>query len=321
MINKSSAHALIQYADRLVNVRAGVCASALINFDVVIGEGLVNQQMNDLEDYRLLIEDHNLRLIREHNLVAIKNIEKENPDSNTIISIGSFHVHNQAKQKPKRIITIPIPLANDSFCTDRCNQKPGRSSTPCRFPDKILIDLELLCLIDRKANLLGLGELISTYYSILDYCFSRDLDVPIELLDYLSAYVKKTWLLLQNDDYQGFLRYLSAGLIMKCGLMKSNGDHEIGCGGDHMIGKFIERNYMLPHGQAVFYGAMILSLLNPQWRAFGLSAGCLQEIGKGASLFDPVIFQEIIHEPDLIQKSIATRPNRPSVLKNAQPLI
>ena len=118
------------------------------------------------------------------------------------------------------------------------------------------------------------------------------------------------------SDYDALLRHLSAGLILKCCVMYTALDHEIGCGGDHMIGNFLEKRHKLPHGQSVFYGAILVAMLFPEWAKFGLSEEDLLKSGLNTSLLDLEVFKIILQTISLINKAVSSRPERMTVLRD-----
>jgi glycerol dehydrogenase-like iron-containing ADH family enzyme len=291
MIGISEEHSLISTAEKLLATGTVTISDGSRDLMVIMGDGVLSQRLHALESFRLLSDQKNRSILDNPQIFAEKNLHKIKSKATTVISLGSFPVHNRAKGQQGHLIVVPVPLTNDSFCTNRCNHPNRVDSYPCQSPDEILIDLEILKAVDLQYNLLGWGEFISLYYSILDYSFSRKLRIPADLLFYISRLGTKLLGLHTMSDYDALLRHLSAGLILKCCVMYTALDHEIGCGGDHMIGNFLEKRYKLPHGQAVFYGAVLMAMLFPEWAKFGLSEEDLLKSGLNTSLLDLEVFK------------------------------
>lgn len=315
MFGISQEHTLISTAEELLATGSVTMRDCSRDIPVIMGEDVLSQRLHALESFRLFADQKSRSILENPKYFAEKHKDKININATTILSLGSFPVHNRAKGEAGHLITVPVPLTNDSFCTDRCNHLGGGGSYPCRGVDEILIDLGILRAVDRHWNLLGWGELISLYYSILDYAHSRKIRIPADLLLYISQLGARLLGFQSVNDNDAFLRHLSTGLILKCYVMYTARDHEIGCGGDHMIGYILEKHYRLPHGKAVFYGAVMMASLFPEWAQFGLTQNELIEIGLSAALLDLELFEEIKRTPNLIEKAIDTRPERMTLLR------
>lgn len=309
---------IIDFTEALINHQSGVFpfpATSGSLFTVRKGPGMLNQRMEKLDSFRLLIGDEVEKLVMEGKYLDGQYLWKNHPDSDIVIAIGAFSVQNQAKGLGKYVITVPVPLTNDAFCTNRRSSKPSQASTTCAYPKEIIIDLDLLKSVDPSLNLLGVGELLSFYYSILDYSLSRNKDIPLQILYYLSKLSRELCDAIRGGEQERIVEILSAGLIMKCCVMTQNGDHQIGCCGDHLLGHHIAQHYQLPHGKAVFYGALIMASLFPEWGKYGLDETRLTEIGLETGLIDPVLLLEIKKLPGLLKQAIAYRPGRLTLLR------
>ena len=307
---------LIKFTKDLIIKGSGIFHDGFKRTKIEIGKDILRNRIDKLEDCYLVTQDESKTAIMNYGIDKFNFLELSNPDKKTILSIGTFDAHNQSKQHKGYLITVPLPLTNDSFCTDRCNPPKGDASFRCRFPDEIIIDLDFLSQVPFEVHLLGLGEFIGIYYSIIDYSKSRNMPVPINLLEFISDLFNKMIKLIIENEQEIFLIYLSAGLALKCCIMRQANDHEIGCGGDHMIADVLEENYKLSHGQAVLYGAIIMASLFPEWKQFGLSEEDLIKFGSTTALLDLALFYEIKQTSSLINKAISHRPKRVTLLQD-----
>jgi len=307
---------LIEFTKGLIAKGIGVFHDRYGCTKIEIGHGVLRNRLDQIKHYYLVSQDESKTAIMNYGIDKNTYQESKHPDKNTLLSIGTFDTHNHSKQSRGHLITVPVPLTNDSFCTDRCNPPKGGASFRCRFPDEIIIDLDLLNRVPFEVHRLGLGEFIGIYYSIIDYSKSRNKPLPVKLLDYISDLSTVMSKHINENEQNIFLRYLGSGLVLKCCIMRQANDHEIGCCGDHMIASVLEDEHQLPHGQAVFYGALMLAMLFPEWERFDLQKKKLIEIGKTASLFDPEFLQIVNRTPNLIENAIRSRPSRLTMLRN-----
>ena len=161
--------------------------------EVVVGNNIIQQNIDNLCIEYILISSALYKKIGAP-LLQCRNNNSETRFADYIVSIGSALEHNSArefifnmeKDKRPQLITIPFPLANDSFGTNRSNLNFGQPEKPSRetsYPSYIFIDLRLLDMIDWRLNLIGLGEIIGLYYSIYDYHTVNKLSFDQSLLE------------------------------------------------------------------------------------------------------------------------------------------
>jgi len=242
-------------------------------------------------------------------------------NSNTVFSIGSFQTHNSARlycmETHKRLITIPVPLTNDSFGTNRVQFQKAQASQDSIFPVETIFDLDIFQNVPLSTNMLGVGECIGFYFSIIDYYQSRNQSIPDNILDYTLEKFH-FFSITPQLDLRYFYQQLSINLVYKCLIMRVNEDHQIGCGIDHLIGGVLEKKIKLPHGEAVFIGGIIAFILFPEWEQFGLSMTDLVTFGKRNRWLTKDVVDRVLDLDfrTVLTEAIVSRPNRPSMLRN-----
>ena len=265
--------AIKSFIDKLNAENSAEWYDSLGNYNVQIGEGL-------LEEY---LESHKCKIVAS-SFLDIKPVDIEN--FHQIVTIGGFQVHNQGKyeaQKQKiELTTIPIPLSNDSFGTNRYSVTDNEQSpsTKSVYPRRTIFDLKELTKIGFRHSINGVGEFIGLYFSIIDYAVKDDRQPDMECLAYI---IDKFYELLQlhnNGNERETLRCIANLLIIKCLIMRTSEDYRIACGIDHSIARIFEREQNMPHGKAVYIGCLITCLLLPEWEKWGLSLSALQDMGQ-----------------------------------------
>ncbi len=249
-----------------------------------------------------------------------------------VISIGASYEHNEAKKcvirhKPEKPlhIAVPVPLANDAFCTNRIshfNTVVASCSSPGHFPDIIIIDFDLLRKLPDAYHRVGIGEFIGLYTSIFDYFKVRGAEPPQFLIDMI---IQQTRSLLAYE--KNWLQHLSAALLFKCALMRLHGDHEIGASADHILSYGLDLYFRLSkrgmrkrytHGQLVYLSTLILLALFPEWQQDIFSVDRLLEKGLFLRILDPQDLHSIF-QPEtlwkLLAKGLELRPHRKTILR------
>jgi len=150
----------------------------------------------------------------------------------------------------------------------------------------------------------------------------REKPLPNELLNLIVDQVNQylaDGLGCKENQYEKFLIALSQGLILKCLIMRVNGDHQIGCGMDHLIGGVLARSLQIPHGQAVFLASIISLFIFPCFEDFGLAADKLLKLNEKYQILSADLIARAARMDSLvlIQNALDTRPNRMSILKIA----
>lgn len=290
--------------------RSGVWNDLNGSYRISIVKNSFLERIKEIEKVHVLHSDYLSKFLPDFN--------RTNNNPSTMVSIGAFNIHNAARiychQKKIQLITIPAPLANDSFGTNRICYSKMYQSIQGAFPIETIIDLGLLRKLPLSNNLLGIGEFIGLYTSLIDYCYSRDLDVPVDLTNYIVNLIKDVSITYKSIDL--LLCKIAINLIFKCLLMRVNDDHQIGCGCDHIMGGFLENQLNIPHGQAVFLGSSISLLLFPDWAKFGLDISELIILGKRNKWISHGIIRKLhsLSFDQFIEKSLLSRPDRPTQL-------
>jgi glycerol-1-phosphate dehydrogenase [NAD(P)+] len=239
-----------------------------------------------------------------------------------ITSIGGFSVHNQGKieaqQKKVTLTTIPIPLSNDSFGTNRCsiddNEKlPSFESV---YPNKCIFFIEELSKFGIKESINGIGEYIGLYYSTIDYFMKKNTTPNNELLNFICQLFRD----IINAHFQNeklFLKKIILGLVLKNLVMRINNDHEIGCGIDHFFARVYERKYSFTHGKAVYLGAIVSSLLFPEWNQWGIETPTLIKNGLSLNIISISDIHNICSQDLclLVNEALNKRKERDSILR------
>jgi len=285
------------------------------NYEVFIFKGGAEKKIKEFKNANFLVAD----FLCDMSFFQCYFDREELEFPEILVSIGSFDVHNLAKQQGSllnsHLVTIPLPLANDSFGTNRCNLL-GNPSFQCIYPNITIIDTYLLSQFKPKENLNGIGEFVGLYFSIIDYCITRNLLFPVDILLFISNNLE-VLVRLYYEDYEQFLRRLSVLLVFKCLVMRTSESHQIGCGLDHLFAGHIEEVLKIPHGKAVYIGCILAFVLNPAFKKFGFSLVRLIQIGLKLNWINT---KEIIPFLDYrtIVKAVETRSNRITVLNGVR---
>ena len=240
-----------------------------------------------------------------------------------IVSIGGFQVHNQGKKEAQTLnydlTTIPIPLSNDSFGTNRYSITDNEQSPSIRsdYPRRTIIDLQELRKFGIRHSYNGVGEFIGLYYSVIDYAQKDGITPDEECLSYIIENIEHLVYLFNDGNERETLRYIAIVLVIKILIMRINEDHRIGCGIDHSIARILEREHIFPHGKAVYMGCLIVSVLLPEWEKWGLSFPLLMDLGHSFGFLGKEDI-EILHQTnieDLVQEAILIRQERKTMLQ------
>ena len=277
---------------------------------VQIGDGLLQQYLGK-EGCRFLVS----------NFLDLK--YNEPYAFSQIVSIGGFQVHNQGKKEAQSfhfdLTTIPIPLSNDSFGTNRYSITDNEQtpSIRCDYPRRTIIDLQELGKFGIRHSYNGVGEFLGLYYSVIDYAQKDDITPDEECLSYIIENVDQIIHLFNDGNEREMLRYIAIVLVIKILIMRINEDHRIGCGIDHSIARILEREHRFPHGKAVYMGCLIVSLLLPEWEKWGMSFSSLKNLGHSLGFWgkEDIRFLSQIDIENLVQEAILIRQDRKTMLQ------
>jgi len=251
-----------------------------------------------------------------------------------VFSIGAHAEHNLAKERlfpipiKKRpyLITIPVPLSNDSFFTNRSSPHLADIRSASRetiYPSETIVALNILSQLDRKLNAHGIGEWVGLYYSLRDWstinevslsaCFIRT--IVNNTIDLWNSYHKneKLW-----------LKRLAINLLLKCLVMRIAGTNDIGSGGDHLLAYAlqdkIETNkalkQRLSHGEYVYLGAILMAALFPEWEYDCYSLNSILQLGIETGILRIKVFNYAINmlSDEMIEHALRTRAKRLTML-------
>ncbi len=283
-------------------------------YRICLGNNILAKRLNSFKSYSILKD------ISYCNINAVPGSMLKR-GSKYLVSVGSFDVHNRARIECLKngftLVTVPVPLANDSFCTNRCSRPKLRSQSYLGvFPSETIIDVSLIKSLPKKMNALGYGEFFGIYFSLIDYCFSRNLALPDALLERVTEWLQEL-ICYHTSNYKGFITSLSTALLFKGLIMRVNKDHQIGCGIDHLLGGVIENKTGLPHGQAVFLGGLLTLQIFPEWEKYGITYAGMQSDGEKLGLVTRESKRKIaaLEIDDIVKSALQIRPDRPTMLR------
>ncbi len=261
-----------------------------------------------------------------------------------IISLGAAKEHNKAKEfllnlyqdnnNNKKLITIPFPLSNDSFCTNRSTPLFGEIRIPSRetlYPSKIIIDLELLSFVNEQLNKKGIGEVIGLYYSLHDYYLVNKLRLPHKIIAYVGNKVRDLAASLKQNK-NTWLKKLAICLLMKCFIMRIARTNRVGAAGDHLISYALNiynkeraksESHELSHGEAVFLGSIAMNAIFPDIEDdnfFNLKTLIEFGLTNGIISYESLeLLIRAMEDKDFLKIVLGVRPKRPTILSNSSP--
>ena len=271
-------------------------------YEVVMGEGILDSILSDADYQSAPITPPSRLFISEN--------------KRTIVSVGGFQAHNFGKQEAVRtgysLITVPCPLSNDSFGTNRYSigineQRPSVESV---YPVKTVFDIKRILQVDRSKSIVGIGEFIGLFYSMMDYSWKKNISFDF-LAPYVVERIESLNSALKSENETSIISTLASSLVLKCLVMRVNRDHSIGCGIDHSFARCFEIDHGIAHGKAVFLGSVLSSALYPEWSCHGVSTSSLIKMGDRMGI-SPDDYKLMSHHPlfGLIGEALAIRPNR-----------
>lgn len=307
--------------------------------EFILAKGLLHGYVQNLsKSNATLVMSPILKEIDSAKTFYLNNYSMENSFTGNeykIISIGGAKEHNCAKElvllhdNIKKLITIPIPLTNDSFCTNRSSQSFGDITVPSReslYPSKVLIDLKLLEHVDEEQNKKGIGEIVGMYYSINDFYLSRDIKPPLLLVNNVKNRIYNLINSLERDK-EIWLNNLAVNLIMKCLIMRVSETNAIGAGGDHIIAygleyynnTFTHRHIEMSHGELVYLGSIVMAAIFQDKLANLYNLKTLINIGLNNKLisYDALhLMLDILNQRNFLDFTLKIRPKRRTILRN-----
>ena len=246
-----------------------------------------------------------------------------NCSSNNIVSIGGFPVHNKGKIEAQNeglsLTTIPIPLSNDSFGTNRCSSGDDETcaSYKCIYPSKVYFCIEDLLDFGVAQSINGIGEFIGLYYSYIDYCLTHNLHISDSTIQFIISTFREQVKYNNDNNHVALIRKIAIGLVFKCLMMRIGKSHEIGCEIDHFFARMYEDTHSFTHGKSVYLGSILSSIIFKSWDNWGLSTEDLIRYGIELGI---IVNEDIniIAETDILQfvsNALQKRPFRATILR------
>ncbi|MEM3708895.1 MAG: iron-containing alcohol dehydrogenase [Nitrososphaerales archaeon] len=200
----------------------------------------------------------------------------------TIIGVGGGTVLDTAKYlaylTSSKYIAIPTAPSNDGIVSPVAVifTPEGRQTYVTCSPCLTIVDLSILSSAPWSLKASGFGDAFAKITSLKDWELGRDelhekycvtaekhLLLSINLALKALEYVKE-----QNVETQG-LNYLIQSLIHSGIAMMITHSSRPATGSEHLIGRYLELNYNIPHGIAVAIGTIIAAkihqLFNMHW--------------------------------------------------------
>ncbi len=286
-------------------------------YEILRGDGILKYDAD-----RTAFREIFIARFLKNSIVPSSVLNNRSNTSSRVLSIGTFDTHNKAKNVCNRydleLTTVPLPLANDSFGTNRIGKENG-PSLEGPFPAKTIFDIRLARKVHLPANILGIGEFVGLYASVIDFYLAREESPPQNLLDFISELACNLWRCFNNNP-EAFIRSLTTALLFKVLIMRVSGDYQIGCSADHIVASFLERKFRMPHGKAVYASLLFLLLLYPEWEEYGLCFSELESLGieTGVVSSEDLDMTTSIEVFKLVSNALNMRPLRPTVLSRLE---
>jgi glycerol dehydrogenase-like iron-containing ADH family enzyme len=243
-----------------------------------------------------------------------------------ILSVGRTVVHDQARscaaEAGVSYATCPLPLSNDSFCTDRYGGEPSRAARRLDFPAAIILDWGLCESAGLDANKPGLGEAMGLVTSVRDFALCSAEHAAEECVPLVDAAVDLLFESWNSADTppQRKLALLGASLSLKglmIGLLATN-DIVAGC--DHMVSYELKhRGVGWPHGSLVAAGVlMTLPLFD------GVPEGMVDKLTRSSLTTGLLTIADLqrlerMDIGEVLNGAVNTRPERNTLLRRLTP--
>lgn len=214
-----------------------------------------------LQDYRAQYGGSLFALFSDTTMTEFK----RSTQANHILSVGSAEAHDQARRYSMETghpyVTCPIPLANDSFSTNRLLGAANCAAFKTQFPCIVVLDWDLCRGVGTESNVLGLGEAIGLITSMRDFVKSMertDGDELISFVDSITNDLLSCW--TQQETATQMLRIpkLAACLSVKGLLIQLLGTNTAIASCDHLVAYELSvRGIEWPHGKLVLAGVLL----------------------------------------------------------------
>ena len=221
------------------------------------------------------INNKNFILISTHEITKkidnIKLMLEKIKEFEMVISIGGGTAIDIGKYisflTSKKMICIPTMLSTNSYSTDKVsliNNKNKKITLNAKIPDLILIDDKIMRNV-KSYNLYGIADILSIYTDLNDWNFAikYNNEDKNEIYNMSKRLLNKTIKYILNNNYEDIINnpekifYLvgEAGHITN---IYGSGKPE--SGSEHIFAKELESLIEIPHGIAVSYGIVLMSI-------------------------------------------------------------
>ena len=312
LLNKKKLEKLINFCQKIPEEGSIIWQDKKGHYEIFRGEKILDACTTGKTFHEVYISD----FLKD--TIVSSRLFKKSDTSGSVLSIGTFDTHNKARHfcttHNFELITTPLPLANDSFGTNRIGVE-NSPSLEGKYPCSTILDIELARNLPFSANLLGMGEFIGLYTSVIDFFLTRAETPPKNLLNFICELI---WNLEKsfNKNQETFIMSLSTALLFKILIMRISTDYQIGCGADHIIANYLEKNHGMPHGKAVYTGVLFLLLIYPEWENFGLFFSELENLGIATGIIsnNDLKLVTALDVFSLVTNAIKIRPFRSTLL-------
>lgn len=246
-------------------------------------------------------------------------------NSKELLVIGSASDMSKAKEvslaNNLRLITIPTLLSNDAFATNRVDQEDGCESLESVYPIETVFVTDVLQEAPIEIHMLGIGEILSLYTSIIDYmstesnCLSEKRFGELYFFNIVHRLLSIDRKSISNES---IIISLIEGLVYKTLLMRFQGDHTIGAGIDHILSRVLEKRFSWSHGKSCILSLIVSLLLFPNWQCYPFTPDLLLNRCIDLGLINQVDI-ELIANMDFKEwanDALILRSNRKTCLKN-----
>lgn len=297
----------------------------LFTFNVFeFNDGYGNYKIRKVPEFKNYIEDKCYRTIVIDPKIDVFDFFLISNYSKELLVIGSANYMSKAKEiceaNKLRLITVPTVLSNDAFATNRVDQDKGGESLKSVYPIETVFVTDILLKAPIETHLLGVGEILSLYTSMIDYLETESnssTEISLEKL-YFCNIARKVLCINRNNSNESIINSLIKGLVYKTLLMRFQKDHTIGAGIDHILSRVLERKFGWPHGKSCILSLIVSLLLFPNWQCDLFAPSLLLKkcidlelINKAEiELLAKLDFQEWANE------ALSMRPSRKTCLKN-----
>lgn len=248
---------------------------------------------------------------------------KRSTQANHIMSVGSAEAHDQARrcsmETGHSYVTCPIPLANDSFSTDRVLGSVNCAAFKTQFPCIVVLDWDLCRSVGVESNVFGLGEAIGLITSMRDFVKTMERNDGYELISFVDSITEDLllcWTQQETPTQRLRIPKLAAYLSVKGLLIQLLGTNTPIASCDHLVAYELSlRGFEWPHGKLVLAGVLLtLPLVHDYSES---EANRLMKLAIETKLLTPANVHRILRQDiaDILKAAPARRPRRNTSLR------